>query len=114
LNVTIEPDGDRFRAIVEDESKIVFNQTDYASSGSARHAVYQFVRANYDVPDAEHRESKPTKLSGPTAQIVSMLRRKAGENDRQVLQLRATADALEQEAKRLHSAADTLEGPSHA
>lgn len=112
LDATLEeqPDGRWHLRLVDDSGTVVFENI-YVSAKSARDSARVWVKGNYNVETTEApRRPKPkTQALGPGPdQLVKMMRARAQDNKNRAIGLRAEADRLETEAKRLAQAADSL------
>jgi len=119
--LTQSSDGTWNIVLVDDQGTEVYRKDGYANSRSARSGAYQWVRKHYQVETEENPEvsepapKKPAKRASPhtkkvptSAHLSRLMNLRADGNEERAIALRAEADALEMEAKRLREAADTL------
>lgn len=108
--------GDWRIVLTDDSGTVVYDRT-LSTEAGARTSARTWVQKNYQVETEEAPRAKPASKSKPRALgpapslLVEMMRDRADDNEERSVGLRAQADALEAEAKRLREAADSLEGP---
>jgi hypothetical protein len=121
LDATLTQDSKgKWHVVLRDDSGAeVFSGGPYSSDVSAKASAGQWVRKHYQVeaeevparPQPKKKRASPFTGKAPSAgHLTRLLNLRADRNESQAIELRAKADALEMEAKRLREAADTLGG----
>jgi len=115
----------KWHVVLKDDSGAeVFSGGPYKSDTSAKAAAGQWVQRHYQVetqevpapeprPQPKEKRASPFPGKAPSASHLNrLLNLRADRNEEQAIELRAKAEHLEMEAKRLREAADTLGGSS--
>lgn len=109
--ITQDSDGTYSYSLRDRDGSLLVAKPGFPHEAAAHKSVGNWIRNHYRPNHRPRPEPIQPKSSGPSSQMLTMLRSRAEDNASQAQRLRSQAELLEIEAKRLNAAADILEGP---